>query len=157
METLFTLLAVPILLIAGTILLTLAVEYPIVYKAGITRNKRYIVAVNALTNMCLNMGVVIVFILSVKVSESAALYRVNVWTLFAEAILIPVAETALYLKVSRASAVKVLLITYAANFLSFLVGLFVVGLFTGKDVHGISRFFISIFGGGKFPWNRMYY
>ena len=146
----------PILLIAGTILLTLLVEFPIVYCTGITGDKRYIVAVNALTNVCLNAVVILVYVVSMAGSRRTADFRMGVWTLFAEAILIPVAETALYLKVSKASAVKVLLITYLANFTSFFVGLIAVGLCTGHGFHGIGNFFMIVFGGLS-KWNTMFY
>ncbi|MBR6307042.1 MAG: hypothetical protein IKR39_00365 [Lachnospiraceae bacterium] len=139
---------VPFVLLAGTILLTLAVEYPIIYNTGITRNKKYIVAVNALTNVCLNVGVVTVFTVNMLGNGRDITNGINIWTLFAELVLIPVTEAILYFKISKESSTKVLLVTYAANFASFLIGLFIVGLFTTKSIHGISSFFVSLFGGG---------
>ena len=147
MNIFLLILVLPVLLIAGTILLTLLVEFPIVYYSGITREKRYIVAVNALTNVCLNVGVMIVYLVSLAAPSGTADFRIGIWTVVAEAVLIPVSETVLYLKVSKEPAVKVLLITYLANLTSFFVGLIVVGLCTGEGFHGISNFFRLIFGG----------
>lgn len=146
----------PLGLILGTILLTVLFEFPIIYATRVTRNKRYIVAVNALTNVCLNAGIVAVFLININGTNMVIEKRIEIFTFFAEAILIPVAETILYLKVSKKSAIKVLLITYLANFVSFLAGLFVVGLFTGRGVYGISYFFAILFGGGGIkPWLYM--
>jgi len=156
MDILFIIFLLPVLAIAGTILLTLAVEYPIVYFTRITRSKSYIVAVNALTNVILNATIVIICLISINEAQSKITYRVNIWTFFAEILLIPVTEAILYFKVSKESSAKVLLITYLANFISFLVGLIVVGLFMGEGFHGIRDFFMSVFGRGLSVWN-MYY
>ena len=146
----------PLGLIFGTILLTVLFEFPIIYGTRITRNKRYIVAVNALTNVCLNAGIVAVFLININGSNMVIEKRIEIFTFFAEAILIPVAETFFYLKVSKESAIKVLLVTYLANFVSFLAGLFVVGLFTERGVYGIHYFFAILFGGGGIkPWLHM--
>ena len=128
---LWYILGLPIALLAGTILLTLIVEFPIIYCAGITRNKKYIVAVNALTNVCLNVGIIIVFFFNMSGAGRRLEKSIDIWTLFAELTLIPIAEAVLYFMISGESNIKVLLITYAANFASFLAGLFVTGLFTG--------------------------
>ena len=147
------LIILPVLLIAGTILLTLLVEFPIIYYTHITRSKRYIVAVNALTNVCLNMGVVLFYVLYVlKNSDFVARHKVSIWTFFAEIVLIPFTETLLYLKLSKESAGKVFLITYLANFFSFLVGLIVVGLLEGRGFYGIRDFFATLFGRGIYQW-----
>ncbi|MCR5721969.1 MAG: hypothetical protein K6G72_06475 [Lachnospiraceae bacterium] len=136
----------PILMLAGTIGLTLAIEYPIIYCTGITRNGRYIVAVNALTNVVLNAGMIVIYVIS-----SFTFVRSNgpgmfIWILLMEFAVIPISEALLYMKVSEASKKKVVLVTFIANILSFLIGLVIVGLFTGKGIHGISDFFISLKG-----------
>ena len=153
---LFYIVGLPILLIAGTILLTLVVEYPIVYYSGITRSRKYIVAVNALTNVCLNAGTLIVFLLNISKNSARITHAINIWIFFAELLWIPLAESVLYFKISKQSSTRVLLVTYAANFASFLIGLFVVGVFTDKNLHGIRSFFSSVFGGGLI-WQNMYY
>ncbi|MBR5993545.1 MAG: hypothetical protein IK018_07045 [Lachnospiraceae bacterium] len=147
---LFYMIGLPIALLAGTILLTLMVEFPIVYCTGITRNKKYIVAVNALTNVCLNAGIIIVFLFDMSGTQWKLERDICIWTLFAELTLIPVAEAVLYFMISKKSSIKVLLVTYVANFASFIFGLFVTGLLTDRGIHGISRFFIKLFGG--FRW-----
>ena len=147
MGFLYLFIFLPVLLIAGTILLTLLVEFPIVYCTGVTKDKRYIVAVNALTNVCLNAVILFIALITMSSSQRVTEFRIGIWTLFAEALLIPVAEIVMYLGVSKKSVAKVVLITYLANFASFFVGLIVVGLCTGKGFHGISNFFMTIFGG----------
>lgn len=136
----FFVILIPIVLLAGTIGLTLAIEFPIIFFTGITRNKNYIVAVNALTNVCLNTVLILSFLFNMREYEQT----LSIVTLALELTAIPIAESLLYLKISEAPKVKVWLITYLANFASFLVGLFVVGLI-GGSVHGISEFFERIF------------
>lgn len=150
MYILLYILGFPIALLAGTILLTLMVEFPIIYCTGITRNKKYIVAVNALTNVCLNVGIIIVLLFDMSAKQLKLERDICIWTLFAELTLIPVAEAVLYFMISKASSIKVLLVTYAANFASFIFGLFVTGLLTNRGIYGISWFFSKLFGG--FIW-----
>ena len=97
---LWYILGLPIALLAGTILLTLIVEFPIIYCAGITRNKKYIVAVNALTNVCLNAGIIIVFFFNMSGAGRRLEKSIDIWTLFAELTLIPIAEAVLYFMIS---------------------------------------------------------
>lgn len=133
----------PILMLAGTIGLTLVIEYPIIYGMGITKNGRYIVAVNALTNVVLNSGTLLIYAISFVRSNEPGIF---IWILLMEFAVIPISEALLYIKVSEASKKKVVLVTYIANILSFLIGLVIVGLFTGKGIHGISDFFIELKG-----------
>lgn len=133
----------PIFMLAGTIGLTLAIEYPIIYCTGITRNGRYIVAVNALTNVVFNTGTLLFYVISFVRSNEPGIF---IWILLMELAVIPISEALLYMKVSKASKKKVVLVTYIANIMSFLIGLVIVGLFTGKGIHGISDFFISMKG-----------
>ena len=96
--------------------------------------------------MVLNAGTLILYAFSffgIGRSTGAGVY---IWILLAELTAIPISEALLYMKVSKASKKKVVLVTYIANILSFLIGLMVVGLFTGKGIHGISDFFISMKG-----------
>ena len=137
----------PFLALAATIGLTLAIEYPVIYCTGITKNGSYIVAVNALTNVILNAGAIIVYAFSLI--RFRGLYGAGVysWIFLLEISIIPISEALLYTKVSEASQKKVMIVTYIANILSFLIGLIIVGLLTGKGIHGISDFFISLRGG----------
>lgn len=136
----------PFLALAGTIGLTLAIEYPIIYCTGITRNGRYIVAVNALTNVVLNAGTILIYAISFFSFVRSNGPGIFMWILLMEFAAVPICEALLYMKVSEASKKKVVLVTYIANILSFLIGLVIVGLFTGKGIHGISDFFISVKG-----------
>lgn len=136
----------PILMLAGTIGLTLVIEYPIIYCTGITRNGRYIVAVNALTNVVLNAGMIVIYVISSFTFVRSNGLGMFTWILLMEFAAIPISEALLYMKVSEASKKKVVLVTYIANIMSFLIGLVIVGLFTGKGFHGISDFFISMKG-----------
>ncbi len=142
----FAPILLPFLALAGTIGLTLAIEYPIIYNTGITRNGKYIVAVNALTNVVLNAGTFIIYAISFfsfgRLSDSG----IYSWILLLELAVIPSSEALLYMKVSEVSEKKVVLVTYIANILSFLIGLIIVGLITGKGIHGISEFFIELKG-----------
>ncbi|MBP5661132.1 MAG: hypothetical protein J6X08_07375 [Lachnospiraceae bacterium] len=136
----------PFLALAGTIGLTLAVEYPIIYRTGITKNGRYIVAVNALTNVVLNAGTVIIYAISFFSFSRITDSGIFIWIMLSEIIAIPISEALLYMKVSESSKKKVVLVTYIANILSFLIGLIIVGLLTGKGIHGISDVFSTLKG-----------
>ena len=141
------LILLPILMPAATIGLTLAVEFPIIYYLGITRNKKYIVAVNALTNVCLNVGLVFFFLISTANADGWTEYASVVWTLLAEVLLIPVVEARLYMKVSAQPKKKIWIITYVANIASYLIGALIFALVFG-GAEGISMSLMRFLFGG---------
>lgn len=141
------LILLPILMLAATIGLTLAVEFPIIYYSGITRNKKYIVAVNALTNVCLNVGLVFSFLISTANTGGWTEYASVVWTLLAEVLLIPVVEARLYMKVSAQPKKKIWIITYVANIASYLIGALIFALVFG-GAEGISMSLMRFLFGG---------
>ncbi|MBO4616676.1 MAG: hypothetical protein J5717_04950 [Lachnospiraceae bacterium] len=143
----FKLILLPILMLAATIGLTLAVEFPIIYYSGITRNKKYIVAVNALTNVCLNVGLVFFFLASTANAGGWTEYASVVWTLFAEVLLIPVVEARLYMKVSTQPKKRIWILTYVANIASYLIGALIFALVFG-GAEGISMSLMRFLLGG---------
>lgn len=141
------LILLPILMLAATIGLTLAVEFPIIYYSGITRNKKYIVAVNALTNVCLNVGLVFFFLISTANAGGWTEYASVVWTLLAEVLLIPVVEARLYMKVSAQPKKRIWILTYVANIASYLIGALIFALVFG-GAEGISMSLMRFLFGG---------
>ena len=144
----FKLLLIPVLLIIATIGLTLAVEFPIVYLSGVTRNKIYIVSVNAVTNVALNMGIVILYALSFAAGYGVYRYGIPLWTIVSELCLIPVAEAVLYIKISSESKKKIWFVTYVANLCSYLIGVSVFWIIFRNRFEEVGLSFVRLLLGG---------
>ena len=94
---------------------TILIETPIIIQGGITENKKYISAINSITNVIFN--VVLVFISFVEWPLGMI-----VWYAVAEFLLIPVSEILAYKAISKADIKKIIKTTYSANMLSFVAG-----------------------------------
>ncbi|MBO4909618.1 MAG: hypothetical protein J5476_10125 [Lachnospiraceae bacterium] len=94
---------------------TILIETPIIIHGGITENKKYISAINSITNVIFN--VVLVFISFVEWPLGMI-----VWYAVAEFLLIPVSEILAYKAISKADIKKIIKTTYSANMLSFVAG-----------------------------------
>ena len=94
---------------------TILVETPVVVRGGVTENKKYIAAVNSITNVIFNL--VLVFISFYKWPVSTLL-----WYGIAEFLLIPISEILAFKAISKASVKQIIKTTYCANLLSFVAG-----------------------------------
>lgn len=112
-KTLFDCLNV--LLIAP--LLTCIIETPIIYSFKITKNIKYIIAVNLLTNYVLNLVGGVLY--------TKALTGYYVWVAVCEACVIPLSEAWLFSKISDKGKGKIIFASYVANVSSFLMGLLI--------------------------------
>ena len=137
----------PLLMLAVTIGLTLAIEFPIIYFSGITKNKKYIVAVNALTNVCLNAGIILLFVFTMFKAGGWRKYTVPVWTILCEVVLIPVTEAMLYTKVSDQTRKKIWILAYAANICSYVIGGLIFSV-VFKGVDGLDESLMRFLFGG---------
>ena len=95
-------------------LLTCLIETPIIRAFKITKNTKYIIAVNLLTNYTLNL----IGIFINTGSKSAYI----VWVAICEAIAIPLTEAWLYSKISDSEKKKIVFASYVANASSYLLG-----------------------------------
>ena len=111
---------------AATAGLTVLIETPVIVRSGVTDNKRYVAAVNIVTNVLLQLRLAGVLALLRTVSGGAAgaehpLFLL--WFALAELVLIPVTEALAYRKISRAETKRVFAFTYLANLASGAAGL----------------------------------
>ena len=112
------------LIFAALIALTVWIETPIIVRGGVTENRRYIRAVNIVTNIVLNMVLAGLLLLWSRVSDEDLIMTIGrVWFFLAELILIPLSESFAYGKISSAGAKRILLFTYLANFASCAAGI----------------------------------
>ena len=109
---------------AVPIVLTVAIETPIIIRGGITDNKPYIRSLNIVTNVLLNLVLAGILLWLRQVSDQDRVIKIAfVWFILAELILIPVSEAQLYRKISAAGTKKIFLFTYLANAVSCAAGL----------------------------------
>ncbi len=94
---------------------TILIETPVIVRGGVTDNKKYIAAVNSITNVIFNL--VLVFISFYKWPVSTLL-----WYGIAEFLLIPISEILAFKAISKASVKQIIKTTYCANLLSFVAG-----------------------------------
>ncbi len=111
---------------AVTVGLTILIETPVIVRGGVTDNKRYVAAVNIVTNVLLQLSLAGVLALLRTVLGGAAgpahpLFLL--WFAVAELILIPVSEALAYGKISRAGKKRIFAFSYLANLLSCAAGL----------------------------------
>ena len=107
--------------------ITIWVETPVIVKSGITANKKYIAAINSITNTVFNSVLLVFLFFSLFRDTSLAI----VWSVLGELILIPLVEILAYKKVSKVPLKRIIIFTYIANFLSFAVGLIIGYLVQG--------------------------
>ena len=113
-----------ILLFGAALLLTLLIETPIIVRGRVTDNRTYIRGVNTVTNVLLNLTLLMLQFLKDYAADEAVAERISlIWFVLAELILIPVSEGVLYLKLSMAGKKGVFLLTYLANLTSCGAGL----------------------------------
>ncbi len=96
-------------------LLTCIIELPIIRAFKITRSNIYIIAVNVMTNLILN-------VVSIILGMYFNVARIP-WIVVCEVFLIPVCESELYNAISEAGRKKVYFATYIANAASYFIGL----------------------------------
>ena len=109
---------------AVLIVLTVAIETPIIIRGGITDNKPYIRSLNIVTNVLLNLVLAGILFWLRQVSDQGRIIKLAfVWFVLAELILIPVSEAQLYRKISAAGTKRIFLFTYLANAVSCAAGL----------------------------------
>ena len=111
---------------AATAGLTVLIETPVIVRSGVTDNKRYVAAVNIVTNALLQMSLAGVQELVRAVSGGAAGEEhplVLLWFAVAELVLIPVTEALAYRKISDAGTKRIFAFSYLANLLSCAAGL----------------------------------
>ena len=107
---------------AATAGLTVLIETPVIVRSGVTDNKRYVAAVNIVTNALLQMSLAGVQELVRAVSGGAAGEEhplVLLWFAVAE----PVTEALAYRKISDAGTKRIFAFSYLANLLSCAAGL----------------------------------
>ncbi len=97
----FSLLLAPIL--------TCILEVPIIRAFRIVRDNKYIIAVNVLTNLILN-------VVSMLLQDDAA------WILFMELLAIPLSEAFLYKQISKKGWKQIIPVSYLANAVSWGIG-----------------------------------
>ena len=112
----------PAVVIMLPIGVTLVLEYPFIIWGKVCDSKRFFVALNVLTNVAFN---IVFYILAIATSWEAL-----IWFLVAEAVIIPLCEAKMYLKVSKASTLRIYLLTYLANMASCGLGIAIFGLFS---------------------------
>lgn len=106
------------------IVLTVAIETPIIVRGGVTDSKMYIRNVNIVTNVLLNLVLAGLLLWLRQVSDQDRVIKIAfVWFILAELILIPVSEAQLYRKISAAGTKRIFLFTYLANAVSCAAGL----------------------------------
>ena len=106
------------------IVLTVAIETPIIVRGGVTDSKTYIRNVNIVTNVLLNLVLAGLLLWLWQVSDQDRVIKIAfVWFILAELILIPVSEAQLYRKISAAGTKRIFLFTYLANAVSCAAGL----------------------------------
>lgn len=111
----------------GALLLTIAVELPVIRFGKITKNLRLIIAVNVVTNLTFNCICLL--------TDHLGQWQENLvgltlgWIVLSELFWIPLSEAWIYAKVSKASKRKVYAMTYLANFASFLAGVLLQWIF----------------------------
>lgn len=109
---------------AVPIVLTVAIETPIIIRGGITDNKPYIRSLNIVTNVLLNLVLAGILFWLRQVSDQDRIIKLAfAWFVLAELILIPVSEALLYRKISAAGVRRVFLFAYLANAVSCAAGL----------------------------------
>lgn len=111
---------------AATAGLTVLIETPVIVRSGVTDNKRYVAAVNIVTNVLLQLSLAGALALLRTVLGGAAgpahpLFLL--WFALAELVLIPVTEALAYRKISRAGTKRIFAFTYLANLASCAAGL----------------------------------
>ena len=120
----FISLVISILFFVMMIALTVVIETPVIVRGGVTENRRYICAVNIVTNVILNMVLAGLLLLTPRVPDEELIRTVGrAWFFLAELILIPLSEGFLYKKISSAGIKRILLFTYLANFASCGAGI----------------------------------
>ena len=103
---------------------TIWIETPVIVKSGITANKKYIAAINSITNTVFNSVLLVFLFFSLFRGTTLPI----VWSVLGELILIPLVEILAYKKVSKVPLKRIIIFTYIANFLSFAAGL-IIGYF----------------------------
>lgn len=120
----------------GALLLTIAVELPVIRFGKITKNVRLIIAVNAATNLTFNCVCLLTYHLG-QLPETIGTYAEGLtygWIALSELFWIPLSEAWTYAKISKASKRRVYAVTYLANAASFLAGILFQWIVTGTLV-----------------------
>jgi len=103
--------------------LTCLIEVPIQRGFKITKETKYLIAINLVTNYTYNL------VLAIFTNAYRMNYQVQYgWIFVSEALWIPILEAFLLTKISKVSKKKIYLVTYLANITSFLVGLLLTRL-----------------------------
>ena len=124
--------------VAGTllwaVLLTMAVELPIISLGKLTKNIKLIIALNVATNVTFNCICQVIYHLGQSQVSLGTLARTMVigWIALSELFWIPLTEAWVYGRVSKASKKKIYIVTYLANFASFFVGLLLQWFYAGN-------------------------
>ena len=103
--------------------ITIWIETPIIVRSGITENKKFIAAINSITNTAFNLGLLFIAIKGFWYNWHAAFFIG--WHILWEFILIPVTEIFAYKAISSASDKQIVIFTYVANLASFFIGIVV--------------------------------
>ena len=102
--------------------LTVLIELPIIRLFHVTKRNLFIIAVNALTNVIFNMGLVFL-IWRLAVYEGAEFIVMIIgYVLLAEFYVIPFSECELYCRISEKQRKSILKACYVANVSSFVLG-----------------------------------
>lgn len=108
---------------------TILIELPIIRLSKVTNRYLYIIAVNALTNVIFNMGLVLLIWLLVMQGSMEYVVYVIGYVLLAEFYVIPFSECELYRRISQKPRASILKVCYVANVASFVVGILLDYLF----------------------------
>ncbi|MBO4750692.1 MAG: hypothetical protein J5546_10275 [Lachnospiraceae bacterium] len=122
--------------IAGDLLwaaiLTVLIELPIILLGKITKNVKVIIILNVVTNLMFGLICYFLFnlgMLNPRLGRYEGVLTYS-WVALAELFLIPLSEAWVYKMLSKAPKKRVYLVTYLANFASFLISILILWLFS---------------------------
>ncbi|MBO4775992.1 MAG: hypothetical protein J5515_05200 [Lachnospiraceae bacterium] len=134
--TILSVLVMAVVCFLFTTIPTVLIELPIIYFGKVTDNVKFIIALNVFTNALFNAVSVVILMLGLG---SISYLPMVIWYALAELVLIPICEANLYKKISDASFIRILLVTYLANILSCLMGLAIsFGIFAAFGTYFIA-------------------
>ena len=102
--------------------LTILIETCVIIRSGITENRKYISAINTITNIVFNLVLVVISVSGSFIGNNLSKILTIIWYVTCELILIPICEAYAYKAVSQASFTKIKKATYIANLLSLFIG-----------------------------------
>ena len=111
-------------LLVFAVVLTIAVELPIIRLGKVTKHNGIIITINIVTNLTFNVIYLLLYHMNFLYRNSF-LSRDGVtlgWYVLAELLLIPLSEAFVYGKISKTSRKRILVVTYLANLASCLAG-----------------------------------